>query len=117
MDRSWAEIDGRLIEAGEGPVIVWHVYNGAMVVKREYAIENSFFSHWREIDNEAWIDARKRKPTRDDADEYGCVLSQNKWGEASVAGWHRFEREPYLVAWQHMPDPPDNYRELRKRPF
>jgi len=113
MDSGWIEIENSPIAAEDGPVIVWHVYSGVMVEQREYAVENRFMTHWREIDTDAWIDARKRNPTKEDADVFSCVISLNKWGDVSMAGWHRFEQENSLVAWQHPPDPPDNFRELR----
>lgn len=115
MDNGWIGISDSPIAAGEGPVIVWHVYSGVMVEERDNATRNQFMTHWREIDTEAWIDARKRRPTKQDADAYDCVISRNKWGHVDMAGWHRFEREDSLIAWQHPPDPPDNFRELRNK--
>lgn len=115
MDNGWIGISDRPIAAGDQPVIVWHVYQGAMVCRREDVASNRFYSHWREIDTGAWIDTAERRPTRNDADAQECVISQNKWDEISVAGWHRFENESSLIRWQHPPEPPANFRELREK--
>lgn len=113
MDSDWIEISKHPIAAGDAPVIVWHVYSGVMVEQRDRAATNRFMTHWREIDAEAWIDTEDRRPTREDADAYDCVISQNRWGDVGMAGWHRFEHEPILTRWQRAPDPPANFRELR----
>jgi len=113
MDRGWIDLSISPIAAGDAPIIVWHVYSGVMVEQRDRATMNRFITHWQEIDAGAWIDVMERMPTKDDADAYDCVISQDKWGNIGMAGWHRFEREPYLIRWQHPPDPPYNFRELR----
>ena len=112
MDRGWVGID-RPIAAGDAPVIVWHVYSGVMVEQRDRATSNRFMTHWREIDDEAWISTRERKPTKEDADQYDCVISRNRWGDVAMAGWHRFEHETDLTHWQRTPPPPHDFRELR----
>jgi len=114
MDNGWIDLSTSPIAAGDGPVIVWHVYNGVMVERRDRPASNRFMTHWQEINETAWIDAGERKPTKEDADAYDCVISQDRWGDIGMAGWHRFEREPCLIRWQHVPDPPINFRELRK---
>lgn len=117
MDSDWIEMSRSPIarECPDAPVIVWHVYSGAMVERLERAMKNRFMTHWREIDNGAWIDARERKPTQEDADAYDCVISQDVWGEVAMAGWHRFDREPRLARWQTPPPAPPNICELRNR--
>ena len=115
MDNGWIDLSTSPIAAGDGPVIVWHVYQGAMVCRREDVAFNRFFSHYREIDAGGWIDTTERKPTRNDADAQECVISQNKWDEISMAGWHRFESENNLTRWQRPPKPPVNFRELRDK--
>lgn len=87
-----------------------------MVEKRDCAMKNRFFTHWQEIDNDAWISVEKRLPTQEDADACNCVISLNKWDEVSIAGWRRFERETIFKAWQCPPEPPANFRELRNNP-
>lgn len=115
MDKGWIGVSDGPIAAGDGPVIVWHVYNGVMVEQRDSVTRNRFMTHWREIDSGAWIDAMERRPTKSDADAYDCVISLNKWGEVAMAGWHRFEREAELICWQHPPDPPSSFRELQNK--
>ncbi len=85
-----------------------------MIEGREQAIRNRFITHWREIDSGKWIDSNRRKPTKQDADEYDCVISRNRWDEVSMAGWHRFEAESTLTGWQRPPEPPEGYEELRR---
>lgn len=114
MDSGWIEIDHSPIAAPDEPLLVWHVYSGVMVERMEQAMKNRFITHWRKIDDDAWIDARMRKPTKADADPYDCVISQNMWGEILTAGWHRFANEASLIRWQSPPGPPSNFRELRK---
>lgn len=115
MDNGWIGIAEHPIAAGDAPVIVWHVYSGVMVERRDHAAANRFMTHWQEINAGAWIDAQERTPTKEDADEYDCVISQNQWGDIAMAGWHRFEHEKNLVRWQHPPSPPHNFRELRNK--
>lgn len=115
MDNGWIGIEHSPVAAEEGPIIAWHVFSGVMVELRSRAVKNRFITHWREIDNTLWIPSSDHKPNREDADAYDCVISLNKWDEVSMAGWHRFERETDLLYWQHPPDPPANFRDLRKR--
>lgn len=113
MDNGWIGLHDGPIAAEDAPVIVWHVHQGVMVYQREAVSSNRFLTHWREIDNGAWIDTGICKPTKQDADALDCVISLNKWGDVSMAGWHRFEHEDDLIRWQRPPDPPDNFSELQ----
>lgn len=106
MENGWMEIANHPIANDAGRVIVWHIYAGVLTMRREEATENRFVTYWREVDNDAWIDASERRPTREDADAGGCVISLNRWGEVYTAGWHRIGRESALTHWQHTPDPP-----------
>ncbi|MBR1565145.1 MAG: hypothetical protein IJ649_00135 [Oscillospiraceae bacterium] len=96
-------------------ILVWHVYHGVMVEKRRRLRRNRFFTHWQEIDNEAWISVKDRAPTRDDADVYNCVIARNRWGDMMTAGWHRFAHETDLTDWQHPPAPPEDFLGLREK--
>ena len=113
MDNGWISLSDSPVATHDGPIIVWHVYSGVMVESREHALRNRFMTHWQEINTGAWIRTADRKPTKEDADIYDCVISLNKWGDVSMAGWHRFERESCLICWQRPPSPPHNFRELR----
>ena len=114
MDNGWIDLRDGPIAAGETPVIVWHVYQSVMIFRREAVKSNRFVTHWREIDSEAWIDARIRRPTKQDADALNCVISLNKWGDVSMAGWHRFEHEAELVRWQSPPEAPASFTRITK---
>lgn len=113
MDRGWIGLSEHPIAAGDAPVIVWHVYSGVMVERRDRVTANRFMTHWREIDAGAWIDTQDHRPTKEDADIYDCVIAQNRWGDVAMAGWHRFEHEPGLIRWQRPPDPPACFRALQ----
>lgn len=117
MDNGWIGSEHSPIAAGDEDdmILVWHTYHGVMVERRSRYHDNRFYSHWMEIDNRKWISITTRKPTKEDADVYSCVIARNRWGETMTAGWHRFRHESDLVAWQHPPEAPDNYRELRDR--
>lgn len=108
MDRGWIGIQDSPIAAGGGRLIAYHIYSGVMVVDREEARRNPFITHWQEINDEAWIEADERKPTREDADKCGIVISQDRWGEVKTAGWHRFGHEKQLTHWQPPPHPPQD---------
>ena len=115
MDNGWIGTGKSPIAATDedNVILVWHLYHGVMVEKRERFHTNRFFSHWREIDHTAWISTKQRKPTQDDADVYHCVIARNRFGEVMTAGWHRFEYESDLTEWQRPPDPPEGSDALR----
>lgn len=65
-----------------------------------------------EARNEAgvlWIDRRKRKPTMEDADKYGCILAFNVHEGIHLSNPESYNRygglcEPY---WAHTPAEPE----------
>ena len=65
-----------------------------------------------EARNEAgvlWIDRRKRLPTREDADKYGCILAFNVHEGMHLSNPESYNRygglcEPY---WAHTPAEPE----------
>lgn len=118
-DSGWIPNTQSPIAAGIAPdaaILIWHVFQGVMVGKCEEWKNNRFFSHWKTVGTD-WVSAKDRKPRREDADVYSCVISRNEHGEVGIAGWHRFEREPALMYWQSPPEPPADFRELRNKAF
>ena len=93
-------------------IIVWHVFQGAMVYSTMTARENRFNVYWREPP-ETWIDPHDRMPTQEDADALSCILVIDKYGEMRVRGWRQIETPDDVFGWAPRPDPPENYRELR----
>lgn len=56
-----------------------------------------------------WIDRRKRLPTREDADKYGCILAFNVHEGMHLSNPENYNRygglcEPY---WAHTPAEPE----------
>lgn len=94
-------------------VIVWHVFQGAMVYSTMSAKANRFNMYWREPPD-TWIDPHDRMPTREDADALSCILVLDRHGEIRVRGWQQIETPEDVRGWAPRPEPPDNYRELRE---
>ena len=109
----WIDAARSPIKSGIPPeqtIFVWHALQGTMTVVCAKWNENPLYSHWRRIDNDAWVLTADRMPEKADADETNCVISRNIWGEVRTTGWHRFRDERWLTAWQTPPEPPVNYR-------
>ena len=71
------------------------------------------------MDDNGWIDASERKPTKRDADLQGCVLAWHRYNGAIVTGWHQFWRRYYggnslLTHWQRLPEKPAAYRDEKQ---
>ncbi|MBR3741110.1 MAG: hypothetical protein IKQ80_07510 [Clostridia bacterium] len=94
----------------DGHVLVWHIYQGVMVVEAQEARKNRFHAWWRHVPDK-WINAQDKLPVKEDADAYNCVIALDKWGEVRLIGWHRFPLTE-IIGWQRTPEPPTNYREL-----
>ena len=109
MKSPWTGIENSPLEAGldpESEILVWHVYQGALVEKCARYRANQFYTHWARINNRAWISTAERRPGPDDTDVQNCVIARDRWGNVSVVGWHRFEIGNEFVQWQHPPAPP-----------
>ncbi len=117
MGHGWIDVSASPIANGIMPgsvILVWHIFQGVMAVPCEKWNENRFYTHWRTIDNNAWIRTEDRLPKRADADILNCVISRDGLGEIRLTGWHRFLTESGFNEWQTPPEPPDGYQELRK---
>lgn len=100
-----------------GKVLAWHAYQGAMMCRWDYYTKNQFHVYWMPIADATarpWIVAAERLPTEEDADALNCVLAKDDQGEISVTGWHQFGWNNALSHWQRLPEPPGDYRELRR---
>lgn len=114
--KGWIPIRERPPNEQDGEIIlVWHVFQGTMAVPRDKYHENRFYSHWRAMPAEGWIDAETRLPTKQDSDVWGCVLTRHEFYGFKVTGWHQFEWNDYYTHWMHTPEPPDDYIELRNQ--
>lgn len=55
-----------------------------------------------------WIDLKERIPTKEDADEWGCVLVWDRYNGVKVCGWNNtfgLAREP-VTHWMTPPERP-----------
>lgn len=110
MDGStWIGIKHSPLDAGIGlddVILVWHIHQGVMAVACERYRTNPFYTHWRAVDNSAWIRRAERKPGKADADPLNCVIARDRWGVITVTGWHRVDGDSNFVLWQSPPGPP-----------
>lgn len=100
----------------EGYVLVWHVYQGAMLARWNH-ISNPYVAYWmpiRHITASQWILATERKPTKAEADFQSCVLAKTTREGIKVTGCHQFYTDSTFTAWLPLPEPPSDYRELRR---
>lgn len=108
-----AEADGD----SAGKVFAWHVYQGVMLTHWRDFAKNSFNVYWMRVSDGApgpWITAAERLPTKGDSDAQNCVLAKDAHGGISVTGFHQFDWNGTLQYWQRLPEPPSDYKELRK---
>ena len=106
--RTPAPVDGEY-------VLVWHVYQGTMAIRREEYTKNRFYSHWKPIPAEGWIDKNEHMPTAEDGDVWRCVLTRHEIYGFKVTGWQQLEHDRYYTHWMRTPEPPDDFIELRNR--
>ena len=87
------------------PVLVWHRYQGAVLAGALTLRQNRYNAAWMEIPDE-WIDMRERRPTKEDADQYGCVLVRHRNGDIRIQSYNpRLWSERY-ECWMRLPERP-----------
>lgn len=91
-------------------ILVWHVFQGAMVIPICKIRSNHFYAYWREIPNK-WVATDERAPTAEDADMYNCVIATDSNGAVRMTGWHQIHTPSDSAKWQTPPDPPPDYKE------
>ena len=108
MADGWTDMQAKRANGGDPdePVLIWHSFQGAVVIPRGRSIDNRFYTHWREIDDGAWIDKSERAPNEGDADKTNCVIARYRWGEVTMAGWWRVRDDGDFTQWQRTPEPP-----------
>lgn len=110
----WRKIGKRLPRENEDRrILVWHAYQGVLVVPFSHLHDNRFFLCWQELP-EQWIATAERLPTREDADAQGAVISLNRHGEVRTLGWHQIRPSSIEEHWMPPPPPPANHIELRR---
>ena len=121
QNNGWIHRKSRLPSAEDGDstgkVIVWHIYQGAMLTRWDDYTKNPFNVSWMRISDwttTPWISATETMLTKEDADTLNCVLARNKGGDISITGFHQFTCNNDLTHWMKLPVPPSDYRELRR---
>ena len=107
--RCWIEFSRRkprMSDCPSGYVLVWHVFQGTMVIPAARVRPNPMYSHWMRVPEDGWIDKADRLPSAEDGDAQNCVLIQYDEDGIVVSGWHRFQRDRFCRAWQRTPPPP-----------
>lgn len=95
-------------------ILVWHAYQGVLVVPFFRLRKNRFNLLWQELP-ETWIETEQRQPTRADADVQGAVIARNIYGEVRTLGWQQVKPESIERQWAPPPPPPPNHAELRQQ--
>ena len=112
----WISLNERTPAPADGEyALVWHVYQGTMAIRREEYTKNRFYSHWKPIPAEGWIDKNEHMPTAEDGDVWRCVLTRHEIYGFKVTGWQQLEHDRYYTHWMRTPEPPDDFIELRNR--
>lgn len=92
---------------GKDPVLVWHAYQGCLIMTPEDCLKNRFVTHWMNVPGGKWIRTSKRRPGKNDADIWGCVIARNAWyDQLEVTGWRQFADDRKYSHWQRTPEPP-----------
>lgn len=126
---TWYALEERMpTEADADPwgcVLCWNSHDGMMLTgyKNEYRLSPTRSTHWARVPQGpkygagSWVPMPKeggfsvpgsRKPEREDADPWGCVMIWDALNGAIVCGW-REERKmdrPYVTHWMKTPDAP-----------
>lgn len=120
-DNVWIHRDKRMPGKADGRsggrILAWHAYQGAMLVKLDDFANNPFYVYWMCIIHAAvnlWVKTRAQLPTKNDADEMNCIFAVDAYGDISITGYHQLKPDGGWLYWQGLPQPPSDYRELRK---
>lgn len=112
----WISLSERPPNTRDGEqILVWHVFQGTMIVRRVDCHRNHFYSHWQKIPADGWVSALFRKPQVTECDLWQCVLAYHDTDGFKVTGYHQFLWDKHLIFWRSAPEPPDNHVELQKR--
>ena len=65
--------------------------------------------------SEAWGRVAEREPTKEDADAAGCLLFWHAYNGTMLTGYFQYRNNRYLTHWRKMPEPPENWREEKRR--
>lgn len=60
-----------------------------------------------------WIRSAERKPTAEDADEYGCVLVCHIYNGVMITGWRHVANLQVMPYWAKVPDVPEDMDDHR----
>lgn len=116
-NNGWISIKDRRPQRGDGDcngyVFVWHAFQGAILLSWDRLANSRFNLYWMPTDaahHGQWMDTALYMPAPEDCDEQQCVLAQCSEHGLRVVNRHLIAGYP---AWQRMPKPPPDYKELR----
>lgn len=92
------------------PVMVWHIFQGAMISDTYHAKDNRFNVYWRDLPRE-WHNPRVHAPTAADADSLHCLPVIDRQGTLRMAGLHQAQ-DGNIRLWSACPEPPPDARRL-----
>lgn len=94
-------------------ILVWHIYQGAMLEKFCRARWHSHLTHYTSIPAGAkWTKTTERMPEAGDADAYSCVLAYHVLEGAKITGWHNIAHDRYYTHWTKLPEPPTDAKQV-----
>lgn len=112
MTEGWFCKKERLPDADDadenGRVLVWHRYQHGILYAWDGVCRNRFITHWMPLCSfeSAWIDARKRKPTIQDADALRCVLARHSVDGIVVIGYFQIHDQSPYTHFARLPNAP-----------
>lgn len=116
ITNGWIDLKERVPTEKDGElVLVWHVFQGSMIIDYDKHSDNPFYAYWQTIPEDEWIDPREREPIREDSDAWNCVLTHHEIYGYKVTGWHRVSASTAYTRWRRLPKPPPGHVELRKK--
>lgn len=107
----WIKLSERAPQAKNGKVLIWHDYQGVMVISAEKLPAGRFVRYWMPLPEEGYTPISERRPDKTDADRYGCVIGINKLNGAEMTVLERTENTDLFTAWMRAPEGPKKGQE------
>lgn len=113
MTNGWIDLRECVPDDTEEKILVWHVYQDALLISSRLYRQNRFYVYWQPIPQDGWTETDKRQPEREDGDTQGCVLAKHRIFGYRVTGWHQVRTVGGYTCWRSLPAPPENHRLLK----